>query len=146
MSRTFRIAPSILSADFACLGEEVRNVVAAGYEVSRQFGYRKGEEPGAGHSSFREALDAQVEAANAVNKLLAGAPQPTWFGLPGLGIMEDSVAGGREVSSVGRFGAEFETVNLNNKIVLELDGKVVFESIQKHLVDWANAHGMPMTE
>lgn len=30
MSRTFRIAPSILSADFACLGEEVRNVVAAG--------------------------------------------------------------------------------------------------------------------
>ena len=30
MSRTFRIAPSILSADFARLGEEVRNVVAAG--------------------------------------------------------------------------------------------------------------------
>jgi ribulose-phosphate 3-epimerase len=29
-SRTFRIAPSILSADFAKLGEEVRNVVAAG--------------------------------------------------------------------------------------------------------------------
>jgi ribulose-phosphate 3-epimerase len=28
--RTFRIAPSILSADFARLGEEVRNVVAAG--------------------------------------------------------------------------------------------------------------------
>ncbi len=27
---TYRIAPSILSADFACLGEEVRNVVAAG--------------------------------------------------------------------------------------------------------------------
>ena len=27
---TTRIAPSILSADFACLGEEVRNVVAAG--------------------------------------------------------------------------------------------------------------------
>ena len=27
---TARIAPSILSADFACLGEEVRNVVAAG--------------------------------------------------------------------------------------------------------------------
>jgi ribulose-phosphate 3-epimerase len=27
---TFRIAPSILSADFACLGEEVRAVVAAG--------------------------------------------------------------------------------------------------------------------
>lgn len=26
----FRIAPSILSADFARLGEEVRNVVAAG--------------------------------------------------------------------------------------------------------------------
>jgi ribulose-phosphate 3-epimerase len=26
----FRIAPSLLSADFACLGEEVRNVVAAG--------------------------------------------------------------------------------------------------------------------
>ena len=26
----FRIAPSILSADFACLGEEVRNVIAAG--------------------------------------------------------------------------------------------------------------------
>jgi len=26
----FRIAPSILSADFACLGEEVRNVVASG--------------------------------------------------------------------------------------------------------------------
>jgi len=30
MSRSFRIAPSILSADFARLGEEVRNVVAAG--------------------------------------------------------------------------------------------------------------------
>ena len=30
MSRTHRIAPSILSADFARLGEEVRNVVAAG--------------------------------------------------------------------------------------------------------------------
>ena len=30
MSSTFRIAPSILSADFARLGEEVRNVVAAG--------------------------------------------------------------------------------------------------------------------
>ena len=30
MSRTFRIAPSILSADFARLGEEVSNVVAAG--------------------------------------------------------------------------------------------------------------------
>ena len=27
---TFRIAPSILSADLACLGEEVRNVIAAG--------------------------------------------------------------------------------------------------------------------
>ncbi len=30
MSRTYRIAPSILSADFARLGEEVRNVIAAG--------------------------------------------------------------------------------------------------------------------
>jgi ribulose-phosphate 3-epimerase len=30
MPKTFRIAPSILSADFARLGEEVRNVVAAG--------------------------------------------------------------------------------------------------------------------
>jgi len=30
MSKTYRIAPSILSADFARLGEEVRNVVAAG--------------------------------------------------------------------------------------------------------------------
>src|SRR5207344_2316942 len=30
MSSSFRIAPSILSADFAKLGEEVRNVVAAG--------------------------------------------------------------------------------------------------------------------
>ena len=30
MSRTFNIAPSILSADFARLGEEVKNVVAAG--------------------------------------------------------------------------------------------------------------------
>jgi ribulose-phosphate 3-epimerase len=28
--RTYRIAPSILSADFACLGDEVRRVVAAG--------------------------------------------------------------------------------------------------------------------
>ncbi|MEO7032036.1 MAG: ribulose-phosphate 3-epimerase [Herbaspirillum sp.] len=27
---TYRIAPSILSADFACLGDEVKNVVAAG--------------------------------------------------------------------------------------------------------------------
>jgi ribulose-phosphate 3-epimerase len=30
MSRSFRIAPSILSADFARLGDEVRNVIAAG--------------------------------------------------------------------------------------------------------------------
>ena len=30
MPRTYRIAPSILSADFARLGEEVRNVIAAG--------------------------------------------------------------------------------------------------------------------
>eukprot|EP01136_Pigoraptor_vietnamica_P036569 Opistho-1_new@103332 len=30
MSRNYRIAPSILSADFARLGEEVRNVLAAG--------------------------------------------------------------------------------------------------------------------
>src|SRR5204862_567653 len=30
MSSTFRIAPSILSADFARLGEEVRHVIAAG--------------------------------------------------------------------------------------------------------------------
>jgi ribulose-phosphate 3-epimerase len=30
MQRSFRIAPSILSADFSRLGEEVRNVVAAG--------------------------------------------------------------------------------------------------------------------
>jgi ribulose-phosphate 3-epimerase len=30
MSRTFRIAPSLLSADFARLGEEVKTVVAAG--------------------------------------------------------------------------------------------------------------------
>ena len=30
MSRTYRIAPSILSADFARLGEEVGNVIAAG--------------------------------------------------------------------------------------------------------------------
>src|SRR6187551_485917 len=30
MSKTYRIAPSILSADFARLGEEVKNVVAAG--------------------------------------------------------------------------------------------------------------------
>jgi ribulose-phosphate 3-epimerase len=30
MSKTYRIAPSILSADFTRLGEEVRNVIAAG--------------------------------------------------------------------------------------------------------------------
>ena len=30
MSRTFRIAPRILSADFACFGQEVRNVIDAG--------------------------------------------------------------------------------------------------------------------
>ena len=30
MSKTYRIAPSILSADFARLGEEVRNVITAG--------------------------------------------------------------------------------------------------------------------
>jgi ribulose-phosphate 3-epimerase len=30
MSRAFRIAPSLLSADFARLGEEVKNVIAAG--------------------------------------------------------------------------------------------------------------------
>jgi len=30
MSKTYRIAPSLLSADFARLGEEVRNVLAAG--------------------------------------------------------------------------------------------------------------------
>ena len=33
MSRTYRIAPSLLSADFARLGEEVRNVVAAGADI-----------------------------------------------------------------------------------------------------------------
>jgi len=30
MTKTCRIAPSILSADFACLGDEVKNVIAAG--------------------------------------------------------------------------------------------------------------------
>ena len=30
---TYRIAPSILSADFACLGDEVKNVVAAGADI-----------------------------------------------------------------------------------------------------------------
>ena len=30
MNNTYRIAPSILSADFARLGDEVKNVVAAG--------------------------------------------------------------------------------------------------------------------
>lgn len=30
MNTTYRIAPSILSADFACLGQEVRDVIAAG--------------------------------------------------------------------------------------------------------------------
>ncbi|MFM7704574.1 MAG: ribulose-phosphate 3-epimerase, partial [Rubrivivax sp.] len=29
-AKAFRIAPSILSADFACLGEELRRVIAAG--------------------------------------------------------------------------------------------------------------------
>ncbi len=33
MSRTFQIAPSILSADFARLGEEVRAVIAAGADM-----------------------------------------------------------------------------------------------------------------
>lgn len=33
MTQTYRIAPSILSADFARLGEEVRNVVAAGADM-----------------------------------------------------------------------------------------------------------------
>ena len=33
MARTYRIAPSLLSADFARLGEEVRNVVAAGADL-----------------------------------------------------------------------------------------------------------------
>jgi ribulose-phosphate 3-epimerase len=33
MARTYRIAPSILSADFARLGEEVREVVAAGADI-----------------------------------------------------------------------------------------------------------------
>lgn len=33
MSQTYRITPSILSADFARLGEEVRNVVAAGADM-----------------------------------------------------------------------------------------------------------------
>lgn len=33
MNPTYRIAPSILSADFARLGEEVRNVVAAGADM-----------------------------------------------------------------------------------------------------------------
>ena len=32
-ARTFRIAPSILSADFARLGEEVKAVVAAGADM-----------------------------------------------------------------------------------------------------------------
>ena len=33
MSRTFRIAPSILSADFARLGEEVTSVISAGADI-----------------------------------------------------------------------------------------------------------------
>ena len=33
MPTPFRIAPSILSADFARLGEEVRNVIAAGADL-----------------------------------------------------------------------------------------------------------------
>src|SRR5688572_20388470 len=33
MARTYRIAPSILSADFARLGEEVRSVAAAGADL-----------------------------------------------------------------------------------------------------------------
>jgi ribulose-phosphate 3-epimerase len=33
MAKNFRIAPSILSADFARLGEEVRNVIAAGADI-----------------------------------------------------------------------------------------------------------------
>ena len=33
MNRSFRIAPSILSADFARLGEEVKSVVAAGADI-----------------------------------------------------------------------------------------------------------------
>jgi ribulose-phosphate 3-epimerase len=33
LSRKFQIAPSILSADFACLGEEVRAVIAAGADM-----------------------------------------------------------------------------------------------------------------
>lgn len=33
MARTYRIAPSILSADFARLGEEVRSVIAAGADL-----------------------------------------------------------------------------------------------------------------
>ena len=33
MAKTYRIAPSILSADFARLGEEVQNVVAAGADI-----------------------------------------------------------------------------------------------------------------
>jgi len=33
MARNYRIAPSILSADFARLGEEVRNVIAAGADI-----------------------------------------------------------------------------------------------------------------
>lgn len=33
MAKTYRIAPSILSADFARLGEEVRSVIAAGAEL-----------------------------------------------------------------------------------------------------------------
>ena len=31
--RNFRIAPSLLSADFACLGQEVRDVIAAGADI-----------------------------------------------------------------------------------------------------------------
>lgn len=31
--RTFRIAPSILSADFSCLGQEVRDVISAGADI-----------------------------------------------------------------------------------------------------------------
>ena len=33
MAKNYRIAPSILSADFARLGEEVRNVIAAGADL-----------------------------------------------------------------------------------------------------------------
>ena len=56
MNTTYRIAPSILSADFARLGDEVKNVIAAGAQHIPEPQYPK-------FCSMRRIIGAEIQLA-----------------------------------------------------------------------------------